>query len=750
MTLCMNRFCFLGLVSSLSLSLLLVNFGTISRSAQAQTSQPANCQAFRQQNLESQASLLEGEAQQAVSRGDVPLAIRLYRQVFNLTTQIPDELTKSNFLERLIEGYNFQESQLGRLVAAANASDNPQLLDLLSQLQSFTQQYRSGSSLKKAKGFIAIATAYRLIGQSETGRSLIAQALQTSRLLKNDEFKPPILSAIAEESLALNQAKQAEQILKEAWQITKTTKFSEPYRQDESFKTIAVIYAQINPSIAVGIPPTISNAYYKAEAQSAIVRGYLQVKRLNEARTYAKAIVDVEAKSRSLVAIAVQLTQSGQVQQGNQLFVQALQVAQPAQDRADSIKGRLIETYAKAGQRDVAFKAAQTLTQDEPKAIALGIIANEYGKVGQSQQADQVVVQLLPLLKSSRATEPTGWLSSVLDNAVKDKQFKIALDIFRSVKSSDFLNQDYWFTKITNEIVQSEQLTSAIQIANAFKPEQTDYRNRFLRKIAIKLAQINKTDQAIAIAKQTQNSDYLPYQVVTLAEVASRSGAQGDPIFAQAIASFNSLTAIQARVQSAAALGREFIRSNRREAGQKWIQQAVAIAKQDQDYEVILEVAFTQAIEAEQYEIALQLAQAMPATERREFKFREIQTHLIETEAFDRALNVARAFTQPEAKTQGLIMLATAMVNSNRISQTLPVLEQAFQSALKISDPESKTIQVREDLQVDDDSDRASSLEAIAHLYAKTKRVDRALQVAQKIQDPKLRNPLLQKLQCYR
>jgi tetratricopeptide (TPR) repeat protein len=134
----------------------------------------------------------------------------------------------------------------------------------------------------------------------------------------------------------------------------------------------------------------------------------------------------------------------------------------------------------------------------------------------------------------------------------------------------------------------------------------------------------------------------------------------------------------------------------------------------------------------------------------RNSKLGELFGILLQRDELDKAGLIAAEYREPENQARSLIALAQAWRAANQPQRAIALLTTAFQVAKTVSDPEVKKLRVREDLEVEDDNDRASLLEAIARLYAQVGEVNAALQVAQRIQDPKIREPLQQQVRCYR
>lgn len=309
---------------SLGLCLLLSQWSGILQPLSAQTTPPINCRNLIQQDLEDQANRLEGEGSAAIDRGEIIQAIAQLSKSFQVASKLT-ERSRAVFLERTIEGYNFQESRLGRIVTRTESAQRSEVLKFLAQLGQLTQRLSSGSSLTKTRALTAIATAYQTFGETQRASTLLTQAVQTSRLIQGAEPQTKALTPIAQAYLELKQFAEAERVLAQSLQIAQRVKVSDPFRQSFIFEPIASTYAQLGRvDQALKIAQTVPAVYYRSRAQAEVVQYYLKNKQLPLALQLAQKLESPDLKAEHLVTIAIQLAQSGQPNLANQLFVQAL------------------------------------------------------------------------------------------------------------------------------------------------------------------------------------------------------------------------------------------------------------------------------------------------------------------------------------------------------------------------------------------------------------------------------------------
>jgi tetratricopeptide (TPR) repeat protein len=159
---------------------------------------------------------------------------------------------------------------------------------------------------------------------------------------------------------------------------------------------------------------------------------------------------------------------------------------------------------------------------------------------------------------------------------------------------------------------------------------------------------------------------------------------------------------------------------------------------------------FSVFMDARQYVGALQLAQATPTSDVRESRLQTSATALLQQDRFDLALPVVDQLTEASRKTQLLLAIAQRYGDLQQVNAALPILDQAFQVAQTIPGEESQLDRFGVDglTTIDRTDDRGSLLEAIALQYAQLGQSDRAYQVVNQLQQARLREQVMQSIQC--
>ncbi|BCL39974.1 tetratricopeptide repeat protein [Nostoc sp. MS1] len=719
--------------------------------------QTNTCQQQQQQNTQIQINILVSDFEQDIPAGRNEQAIGRINQAIQIALKAKNSTVTRTFLSQLVDSYLPQESLLGRLAQQIELSQKPQFRQLLTSVTSLAQSLNSSYSVAKTQSLTRIANYHRIIGEQQQALSLLTQALAASQSVKGAEFQTKALTPIAQEYLALKQTAQAEQILAQSLQFAQQIQPKEPIRRVLVLEPIAVTYAQLGKTErALQLIPAISDTYYRSKIRFEVVKQLTQTNQLEAAQKLAQNIETPEFKARGFVEIALAAANKGQQQLADQTFAAALQ-ATSSDSNAVYLQAPLIQTYAKGGQRDAAYKAAQKLQNVEQKALTLGIIVNEYSKAGQIQKVEQIIAELTPLIQTPEAIDNVGFLQNILVNSLAEKQYKLAFDLVNKTKRNDFIGREEWFSRIGDAAIQAGNLELPLQIAQSLDKADIDQRNRLLQKVAYGYAQNKQLERALSIIRQINNSSNSPYKVETLALVATASGktAQTDKLLNQATAEARKLQP-QQRAFALASVAQAFIKIGNQPQANKLLTEAIQAVQTEKDSSVrenILLRISEPFIAAKQYNAALQVIKAIPTTTR-DYRLPELAKLVIEnSEDASEIVNILSKNTKnPENKTRGLINIAETYLRSQKIPTAKQVSDLAFAAAKTIPDPESRVLTFGNppDITVvDDDGDRASSLEKIALLKAKTGDYNQALVVAQVIQDKKLREQLIQLLLCY-
>jgi tetratricopeptide (TPR) repeat protein len=284
-----------------------------------------------------------------------------------------------------------------------------------------------------------------------------------------------------------------------------------------------------------------------------------------------------------------------------------------------------------------------------------------------------------------------------------------------------------------------------------------DQRNRLLQKVAEGYAQKQQLERALSIVQQIDNFGNSPYKVQTLALVATASKtAQTDKLLNQATTEARKLEP-QQRAFALASIAQAFLKIGNQLQAKKLLDETIQAVQTEKSFSVRennLQIISDSLIAAKQYNAALQIVKAIPTTAR-DYKLPVLAKLVIDSgEEATEIVNILNKNTKiPENKTRGLTTIAETYLRAQKLESAKQVLDLAFVAAKTIPNPESRVLTFGNPPDVtvvDDDGDRASSLERIALLKTKAGDYNQAAIVAQAIQDKKLREQLMQQLLCYK
>lgn len=713
--------------------------------ARAQSNPTAFCRDIIRQDQDSAIYELGALVEQSLRSGKKQPAIAQFTKAVELARSANLDVKRvylaNSFVDSRLSG---SAIQIEDLIKQATPSEKALLSKLLDQFLQLTRSFNSGYSLLKARSFAKLATLYRQLGNPNQATAILAEALQASQTIQGAELQVRALTEIAQAYVLLNQAAPAEALLTRSLLLTQQVQFRDAVRKSAVLAPIAKAYAQIGKlDQALQIAQSIPNPYDQADVRSEVARQALDRKQFDVAQTVIQTIENPDLKARVLGTAASRAAQAGQTARANTFFNQALQIAQTLKYSIPDVTLEIIQAYAQAGQLDAALKATQQLKDSQKKGFSLLAIATVYSQQNQFDRAIPLIAQAVALPDPNRGSSdalPTTLFSKALD----DRQYRLAFEIVRRYPGDAFdLGRD--LNRLAIAAVNAGQIDLARQVALEI-PSPGDYKTQALLKVAIAEGQRNRLDQALQLVPQVQNKDE-PNRALILASIAAV--AQRDDLFKRAIEEANTLNPL-VRAQGLAYIARELININKGDQAKPLITQAIALAKQDSDFVTGTVTRIIDLLsESNQPLLALEAANAIPVAEFRASRQEQVLNSLLKLNQVQNAFSVVNAIREPEPRTWALYRIAEVLVRSNQVNAALPVLNQAFQTAQNISDPESRTIQVREDLEVDDSRDRASAYEAIALLYAKAGQANKGLQVAQRIQDAKLRSAVQQKVNCY-
>ncbi|MBD2356276.1 tetratricopeptide repeat protein [Tolypothrix sp. FACHB-123] len=712
----------------------------------------------QQQKLLEQITILDSSLEQDTSSSQTEKFIEQLHQILHSSRKIANPEFRLTVLNTIINTYDTTDWLLGKVINRVKPQQKKSATKLLMLAVHLAQMLGHPYLVEKTIIFTKLANYWQRIGEQKSALQLLAAGLKIIEMIPGAEAQARLLVPIAQEYLNLQQTAQAEEILTKSLQIAQQINSPDEAAQSIPLEAIALTYIRLGKTeIALEIAQSISYLYYRANVISEVVRHLVNINQLPAAIELAQKIEIVEMKGQRLLEIAVIYANEKEAELASQVFNIGLAAFSPEQEPA---KGNFIQSYAKAGQLDAAYVAASQLQNPEVLAVTLGILAIEYNISGKIEVVEEIVAQIISLIQTTQAVEPMGSLSSIIGNAMAAKQYKLAFDLLLSVKHPNFLDKSAWIVIVGEAAIQAGEIELTLQLAQSLEPSYVEARNLLLQKIALVYAQTQQMERALALVEQIDNSGSLPYQIETLALIATVNGKteSSDRLLTQAIANAKKLE-LKSQALALTIVARELLKIANQQLADELLTAAIQLATSEPDAairESLLLKMEELLMTAQQYLAALQVLQANP-TDYQESKLTSLVYLLVENgnEQID-VVSIYQQIKNPETRTSGLISIAESYIRQQKHRLASELLDLAFAAAKTIPGEESRVWTFGADPNgfptsiIEDEYDRGSSLEKIALLKAQIGYYQQAVHIAQVLEDQTTRDRLLTKLAEYK
>ncbi|MDX2214732.1 MAG: hypothetical protein SFY66_15700 [Oculatellaceae cyanobacterium bins.114] len=750
-------------VGSLSPMVLALNQSTFVAQATTPQASGAQCNQQRNQVTETAAREWIERSRTFAQTGKPEQAAQALIRALQLIQRSPDLRVRAEIMRAVTE--DSATGILQVLVDQSVALQKPNAgLSALPLTLQIAQTLPTAYSAIKTQALTSVAKHYITLEQPQQATGILAQAVQSARFLQGAEFQTKALTAIAQQYANLGDRTQTITLLDQSFQFAQQVQHPNPLRRAWILQPIAITYAKAGQfDRAIQVAQLISDtdeasSYARNEAIAAIVGAYAEANQIDAALQLAERITHREIRATTLARFAGVFVRVGASEQSQNLLNRAIATAQTESNPGlrGGILSRMAQIYAEAsGYPTGALSLVNLITDPETKAQTL---INLAALETDANRATTLVAQGLEAARQvNNWSLQSGLISQLIEAHLRVKQFAIALQITQSLPDDGPFTDKYSVIgRIALQAAAAGEFRIALQATESLPATWTDPRNQGFRDIAVGYAKAGQFDQAMQLFQRITNEGSYPYQVRTLVAIAEQAVSRGDRnrangLLAQALQIANRLTNSQ-KSDGLTTLAIQYARLGQADRAAQLRSQAMQIARQaDATGRVYqLQQMIEQYINAGQYEYAVQIASTIPEDSGRSWIMTDIVNRLIEAEQFDSAVRAANALSTPEDKTRFLVEVANHSIADGNLEQATAILAQAFETAKTIPGAEVRTIAVRSDLVVDDPFDRGSFLEAIALKYADVGQYDRALHVAQTIQTPTLRTPLIQRLACFR
>jgi tetratricopeptide (TPR) repeat protein len=687
------------------------------------------------------------QARSNLDRAQPDQALRSLQDAIKITTQVREAQWRVDLLQQWLLSVNegYPTTRWQRLTQSIDRpAQATQLQTTLRQFGQLANQLTSAHSYVKTQSLAAIAR-YNITltpNQPQATIQLLQQARQAATLIRGPIFTANALLDVADVYALMGETQSARTVLPQVQQAIQQI----PPNTSEGLKAVilqrlATIYAQVGDLTTA--QQLVSQFPDRSEAQSVALRGVVEAlirtQNLVQAEQLTQSITTPVQRIQALNKLAVAYYPANPTKV-NQVLRQARQLAEATAIQRDPtlqdfVFKNLVETYLQVGQRHEALQLAKTaLTSSKPEVLKSVMIA--FSRGGETDVVESWLSEQLSYAENvSDAWERGMALGNVLRLAMDTQQFNWIRKEWERITAIDFGVQDGQMVQIatayaaTGQYAQAAQWVQQLSLAN-----RPVLQVRLLAAIAIKAHQAGQTRWSINLLQQTLQ------QIDTLVTTYDRQ-FPGNPTERDRIKP-GALTAI-AVVYSQ--MGQdEQMRSLLQQVSQldSSITNPSLGGPVDQPFAVFMD--------AEQYVGALQLALATRKSDVREMRLQASATALLQQNRFNLVLPVVVDVTEASRKTQLLLAIAQRYRDLQMLDAALYTLNRAFQTALTIPGPESLLDHLGADgnTVIEREDDRGSLLEAVALQYAQLRQGDRARQVASRLQDVRLREQVLQKIQC--
>lgn len=694
--------------------------------------------------LQTRLGIAMEQARSALEQSNQEVALQSLQEALAIAVQSRNTRFQADLLQQWLldtnEGYPTTRWQ--RLTQNIDQqAHSAQLQATLQQFLQIANRLTTAHSYIKTRSLAAIARYYIALepGPYQQAKQALEQARQAARFIRGEIFTANALIDVAETYALMGDTTSALVVLIQVGgaveQIPPNT--SEPLKL-LILQRMATTYAQIGyfsdaQQIANRLP---AESELQSIALRGIVEGAITVGSLPHAEELAQSI---PARSQRILAfgkLAIAYHNANQPAKADQWMRQARQLAEPtiSLPNPEFTVRNLVETYLQLGQRDEALQLTQTELRSRQEVIQSVMIA--FNQAGQNEVVESWLSEQLSEIETiSDSWEQRLYLGGVFQMAIATQQFQWIHKEWSRIAAIDYGPQDEQMVKIATAYAATGQHTQAVQWAQQLPlANRPVLRVRLLVAIALKAHQAGETSWANNLLQQTlQSVDSL---VTTYQRQFPEDSTQSVLIKSSA------LTAI--------AVG--YSQTGQTDLMRQLLQQVSQLDPSitDPSFGGPIDQPFAVFMDAKQYVGALQLAQATRNSDVRESRLQSSARALLQQNRFDLALPVVNQLTEASRKSQLLLAIAQRYGDLQQVNAALPILDQAFQVAQTIPGEESQLDRLGNEggTIIDRTDDRGSMLEAIALQYAQFRQGDRARQVANRLQEARLREQVMQSIQC--
>lgn len=770
------------LISSLGIFLLLVPFRSmtlaeepISASPESVIENVIDCREEQTRHHHKQINDLAAQADRAWRAHQLEQAAQAFgKMLLKIETTENTDIKAYLFAERVygdniaaeIGRGEFKRSLLHAIVAQAVATQQTEkVAKLLAQALHATHSLGEDSAALQAAELIELAKAYRLLQQPEQALGLLHQAQAKVTTLSGPEYRTLLLTRIAQEYQGLHKTDQAIASLNRSLQSAEAISPDNVFAIKPSSRIVPIVTGYVQAGaldLALSVAQRIPEASFQGEAIAPLVEHHLQNDQTESALQIAEAIEHKAIQAKMLTQVAGAYARANQPEQAEPLFNRAVEVAKAEPDeisRASALAEASL-TYARAGQPDTAFAVATTIVDIPAQVTALAGIAAQYVEIGQSQTAARVLSQAIGQAQSL-GDEGKALQTKLYHNYLEVEHYELALQALQG-----FYGEYPYLGSSLDRFVQAAakagEYQTALQAIAAMPADQPSLESLSLKRVATAYVQAgnypNGLQTANAIADPATRISAL--SILISAHIEAGQAEQAMNLFEQTL-QFSLRSTFSTPGEHTQALTDLAIQASKlglTEQATALRQQALQLITTDESREnetnsdgltvadALLSGIISQYLTAEQYDVALEMAQAI-TTPWQGRRLDQVLGWAIPDKRYGVAREAIQAMPSPEEKANALLMLADHFYQNGEQNRFIDSLAEAFDAARMIEkSPESlgqPPVEIAS-------SPRSYYLRNIALHYAQAGYVKQAIDVADVLEENADRRELfIQRLLCY-
>ncbi|MEM7795185.1 MAG: tetratricopeptide repeat protein, partial [Cyanobacteria bacterium P01_C01_bin.118] len=254
------------------------------------------------------------------------------------------------------------------------------------------EELPTGDSTLKIRMLTTIANHYTAIGDRATALDLLSQARQLVTHVQGTEIKANILTTLAQSYGTAGDSTIATEVVTDALQQAEKVEYGDSSRRDQTIAPIAVVYAEAgNIEQAMTLAQSLEQPYYRENSIGAAALAAARLGQLDRATELVQLLTLEQPLIRTLTEIGLQLAETGDTDQSQQYFDQAIKVIQTEGYPGPSFTNAMVN----AGFTETVLAALSAAPEGRITVDGLLDLAQHHTEAGNSKAAGNVLRQAM-------------------------------------------------------------------------------------------------------------------------------------------------------------------------------------------------------------------------------------------------------------------------------------------------------------------------------------------------------------------